>query len=220
MTRRLRARNVFDMNPTGNHLAEVVLAELAIWDIPYDRPARRRRCATRWSCATGISPIASVALTQLQVYASFFFGVIELGGVFCNHVDVFHPKHPTLNAAEAASPFLQAINGNARILFGLAFLATRVVYFPYVVGAMVIPDALAARGGRVSDGALLTTVCGVLFTLLQWHWGALIKQVRKMLAAAGAADGRAPPRRSAAAPSRTTPWRSSRRRLRRRSSLR
>ena len=52
------------------------------------------------------------------------------------------------------------------------------------VGAMVIPDALAARGQRVSDGALLTTcVCGVLFTLLQWHWGALIiKQVRKMLA--------------------------------------
>ena len=60
------------------------------------------------------------------------------------------------------------------------------VYFPYVVGAMVIPDALAARGGRVSDGALLTNcVCGVLFTLLQWHWGALIiKQVRKMLAPA------------------------------------
>ena len=68
----------------------------------------------------------------------------------------------------------------------LAFLGRRVVYFAFVVGAMVIADALAGRGGRVSDGAVLRScVCGVLFTLLQWHWGALIiKQVRKMLAPA------------------------------------
>ena len=178
------AARVFDANPTGRHLAEVVLGELAIWDIPTGLLVASLRDPLMVVHHFGMLFIASVALTQLQVYASFFFGVIELSGVFLTIVDVFHPKHPTLNAAEAASPFLQAINGNARILFGLAFLATRVVYFPYVVGAMVIPDALAARGGRVSDGALLTTcVCGVLFTLLQWHWGALIiKQVRKMLA--------------------------------------
>ena len=83
---------------------------------------------------------------------------------------------------------------------------------------MVIPDALAARSGRISDGALLTTcVCGVLFTLLQWHWGALIiKQVRKMLAPPGRRWTRAAAQRSATARSRTTRWRSSGRRRRRR----
>ena len=66
-----------------------------------------------------------------QYYTTFFLGVIEISSIPLVIVDVFHPKH--FQDQLATSAFYDALNSNARILFAVAFLAVRAVYFPVVI---------------------------------------------------------------------------------------
>jgi TLC domain len=103
---------------------------------------------------------------------------------------VFHPKQKPWNAYLATSKTLQTINEISRILFAVLYVAARVVYFPYVIVAGVLPDCLSSAKDHPELRAPLYTimVLAVLFTLLQLYWGTLvIKQIVKALS--GGSDG-------------------------------
>ena len=101
---------------------------------------------------------------------------------------VFHPKQKPWNAYLATSKTLQAINEICRILFAVLYVAARVVYFPYVVVAGVLPDCLSSARDHPELHTPLYTimVLAVLFTVLQLYWGTLvIKQIVKALSGGG-----------------------------------
>ena len=100
------------------------------------------------------------------------------------HPQVFHPKQKAWHAYLATSKSLQTINEISRVLFALLYVATRVLYFPYVMFTGVLPDCLSAANDHPEFVSPLYTVMllGILFTMLQWYWGKLvIQQIIKAL---------------------------------------
>ena len=84
------------------------------------------------------------------------------------HPQVFHPKQKAWHAYLATSKSLQTINEISRVLFALLYVATRVLYFPYVMFTGVLPDCLSAANDHPEFVSPLYTVMllGILFTML------------------------------------------------------
>ena len=55
----------------------------------------------------------------------FFFGTIEVSGVFLSVVDLFHPKHVSWATYLRTAPTLSAINSFCRLAFLVAYISAR-----------------------------------------------------------------------------------------------
>ena len=122
-------------------------------------------------------------------YLNFYFGVIELSSAFLAIASLFHPKkgkhwHDFMNDLKGPwGDILRSSIKVCRILFCIAFLLLRTIYFPMVISSSVwdfwhgfnLPEE--NRYG-VSKWLLLSTciVC-FLFSFLQMFWGILVAKV-------------------------------------------
>jgi hypothetical protein len=185
---------VFEPHPVGTAMTKIVLGELLLWDIPTGLLVTSLREPLMVAHHVGMALTAAVGLYPLySYYALFFYGVIEVSGIFLSFVDVFHPKHPAWCAYLETAPALRALNDAARLAFVAAYFSVRAALFPYVVATQVLPDAYAVLQLPVAERrgvhpALLCVipVFGVLFSLLQCYWGTLLyAQVAKVLRGGG-----------------------------------
>jgi len=191
------AIRVFESHSVGTAMTKIVLGELLLWDIPTGLLVKSLRDPLMVAHHVGMALTAAVGLYPLySYYALFFYGVIEVSGIFLSFVDVFHPKHPAWCAYLETAPVLRALNAAARLAFVAAYFGVRVALFPFVVATQVLPDAFAVlqlpdAERRGAHPALLCVipVFGVLFSLLQCYWGTLLyAQVVKVLRGGGQAD--------------------------------
>lgn len=195
------AARVLDAYPVGYEMSQVVLAMMLFWDIPTGLLVKVMREPLMLAHHFGMALVALLGFVPLfSYYAFFFFGVIELSGIFLCFVDVFHPKHKEWTALLETAPRLSKFNDACRALFVLLYMVLRAVLFPYVIFSGVVADywsllQLSQADPKVLRGVplpllTLTPALGVLFAFLQVYWGWLIiKQVRKMMAPAK--DGKA-----------------------------
>jgi hypothetical protein len=189
---------VLALSPTGVTLGEIVLGELIFWDIPTGLAVQRLRDPLMLAHHFGMAYVAFASLGASSgppfcgYYAVFFFGFIEISGVFLTVVDIFHPKNKEWAAYEksaAAPKWLQSLNGTMRIGFALAYLSIRAIYFPLVAVGSALPDMIAvaklsetARHGTSVTALNGVAVFAVLFSVLQMYWGWLVlQQVLKIL---------------------------------------
>ena len=85
---------VFEPHPVGTVMTKIVLGELLLWDIPTGLLVKSLREPLMVTHHVGMALTAMVGLYPLfSYYALFFYGVIEVSGIFLSFVDVFHPKH-------------------------------------------------------------------------------------------------------------------------------
>lgn len=185
---------------------------ILLWDIPMGFISPPLRDPVMWGHHVGMFMVASVMSGLFckhgnmigYYYASYYFGVIELSSIFLAYVDIFHPKykhyHKWMNAKHSNEKLvslqnmLNSMNELARLLFALAFLALRGIYFPYVSFAQAIPDLIEAyenppEGVPMWTGYFLAILISS-FAILQAYWGLLIaNQVMKVLSGGGG-DGK------------------------------
>jgi len=138
----------------------------------------------------GMATMAFFNLLGLwQYYAVFFYGVIEISGIFLSFVDIFHPKHKPWCDWLASRPKLSAFNDAMRAIFFLLYMCIRACYFPWVIVGQVCSDFLAMtsmpleeRQGLSIGVLAFCPLVGVAFAGLQLYWARLLtKQVLKML---------------------------------------
>ena len=186
---------VFEPHPVGTVMTKIVLGELLLWDIPSGLLVKSLREPLMVAHHVGMALTAAIGLYPglNSYYALFFYGVIELSGIFLCVVDLFHPKHPAWCAYLESAPALRALNDAARLAFVAAYFSVRAALFPYVVATQVLPDAYALlqlpeaeRRGVHPALICVIPVFGVLFSLLQCYWGTLLyAQVVKVLRGGG-----------------------------------
>lgn len=196
------AERALGVHPVGYEMSQVVLAMMLMWDIPAGLMVKALREPLMLAHHFGMALVALLGFVPLfSHYATFFFGVVELSGIFLCFVDVFHPKHSEWTAWLKTAPMLSKFNDVCRVIFFLLYMVLRAVLFPYVIFSSVVADywsvlQLSKADPKVLRGVplpllTLTPAAGVLFAFLQVYWGwLLIKQVRKMMAPP-AKDGKA-----------------------------
>jgi|TARA_B110000003_G_C16507095_1_gene479687 hypothetical protein len=113
----------------------------------------------------------------------FFFGFCEISSIPLAVVDFFHPKH--FEKLTKSSKLLASINEMSRYSFAALFLMMRAIYFPYVVGFMLLPDIYNllqdSRSGANEQVLYGIALSASSLTLLQLYWATLIlKQVAKI----------------------------------------
>lgn len=183
------ASRVFEPHPVGITMTKIVLGELLLWDIPTGLLVKSLREPLMLAHHVGMALTAAVGLYPLfSYYALFFYGVIEISGIFLSLVDVFHPKHKAWCDYLERAPALGAVNNAARLVFVALYFSVRAALFPYVVATQVVPDTYAVlqlpEAERLPKAPLICVipVLGVLFSLLQCYWGTLLyAQVKKVL---------------------------------------
>jgi hypothetical protein len=174
-------------HPIGDHLAQVLLGLNVMWDIPFGFIAESLRVRSN-AFLMFIHHVAVVLVTWLaigpparfQYYAVFFFGVIEVSSVPMALMDVCHPRNAEWASLGKRSSLLAGVNSACRVIFAISYMATRAIYFPYVIVTGVMPDALQLLAlpssplSKVSLSAIL--VSAALLTALQLHWAWLLVQ--------------------------------------------
>jgi len=180
---------VLTPHPLGEVLSKVVFGELLMWDIPTGLLVQSLREPLMLTHHVAMLMLAFTGLLGFwSYYAIFFFGVIEVSGVFLTFVDVFHPKHKPWCAYLKTAPRLNAFNNAMRAAFFVTYMFVRAILFPFVIFAYVLPDAYAVStldgvvlGGYSMFFVSFVPVLGVLFTILQLFWAQLlIRQVLKL----------------------------------------
>ena len=176
------ASRVFEPRPVGTLMTKMVLGKLLLWDIPTGLLVKTLREPLMVAHHVGMALTAALGLYPLfSYYALFFYGVIEVSGIFLSLVDIFHPKHQAWCDYLDTAPTLSAINNAARIVFVAAYFGVRAALFPYVVATQVLPDAYAVLQLPDAEhrGVHPVLICvipvfGALFSLLQCYWGTLL----------------------------------------------
>ncbi|KAI2492411.1 TLC domain-containing protein [Fragilaria crotonensis] len=186
-----RDGGMMNVNQPGVFMARFSVASMMIWDIPVGVVSDGMGDLIMHVHHVGTFIVSAIALGLFSngtpigsAYVPFFLGIVELSSIPLAIVDVFHPKQKAWHAYLATSKSLQTINEISRVLFALLYVATRVLYFPYVMFTGVLPDCLSAANDHPEFVSPLYTVMllGILFTMLQWYWGKLvIQQIIKAL---------------------------------------
>ena len=115
-------------------------------------------------------------------FGAFFFGVSEVSSVPLAFVDLFK-QFPALRKAYPAA------NEAARMTFGVAFLAIRGLYWPFVSFFFWKSSLAALAADAYEPRAVIYTffAANVVLTLMQWYWASLI--VAAMVKKAKGAEG-------------------------------
>jgi len=197
------------------HLNELVLGMMTFWDLPTGLLTKDMRepvvlvhhfgmlltaaIALGWLSTTSISGQTIPGQSpraMMAFYGPFYFGLIEASSIPLVIVDLFHPKrnewyrYLTTTEPESKRIMLQRLNATCRLLFALAFLGLRTIWFPFVSLLGVLPDAMvlhkAATEREEADelplGLYLLSGFNVLFSFLQLYWGGLIvRQILKVI---------------------------------------
>lgn len=164
------------VSPLGRSLGQMSLGFLVAWDIPcalFLVPGSGMDMKIHHVMMAGVGYVASSSLPSQ--YFTFFLGFGEVSSIISvAGQETLHPKR--FFALTEAYPFIAAYNEVMRALFALFFLATRGLYFTYIIGAQVLPDLaeLAATGtGDITVTRVVQAFC-VAFTALQLYWSWLI----------------------------------------------
>lgn len=191
-------------NDPNNIPLAVGTGAILLWDIPLGFLSKPLRDPIMWGHHVGMFMVAATMTGMFcaggdmigHYYASFYFGIIELSGVFLTYVDVFHPKYKYFKAwldAEHSNKQMMSLksalnsaNELARVLFAVSFLILRGIYFPYVSFFHAIPDLIVAfknppEGVPMWTGYFLMGMISS-FAILQAYWGLFVgQQVKKTL---------------------------------------
>uniref|UniRef100_A0A7S2GT77 TLC domain-containing protein n=1 Tax=Haptolina brevifila TaxID=156173 RepID=A0A7S2GT77_9EUKA len=185
---------VFEPNAFGIGLCHHLLGVLLIWEMPTALFIKSLRDPLMFVHHIGMAAIAyGCAKHAIFGYHSLFFGgIVEVTSVPLAITKLFHPDHRAWAACEARSSSLQKINLASRISFALSFFVVRCLAFPYVLfhvghdlrSLWSLP--LEERHGFTYVHFSCFYIAGILFYLLQLHWGRIvlhqaIKQVRRIL---------------------------------------
>lgn len=181
------------VHPVGEHLAQVMFGLSVIWDIPFSLyiEALRTRAHAPLVIVHRVllALLAYLALLpRFQCHAIIVFAVTEAPSVPFAIVELFHAREWALLAKKhaAVGAFLQA----ARVVFAITYVATRVVYFPYLVATGVAPDVLELLALPEPPASMLRTVLGAAVALTGVHLYGVVRMVRHEARAIPMAHGK------------------------------
>ena len=84
---------VLEPHPVGTMMSQMVLGMMVFWDIPTGLLVQSLREPLMVAHHFGMALTAMLGLSYYSYHALFFYGIIELSGIFLSIVDLFHPKH-------------------------------------------------------------------------------------------------------------------------------
>lgn len=176
---------VYQTSSVARWLAGLVLGELVLWDIPCGFLCPSLQDTTMLIHHFLMAFVAWAGVYKFPCcYYLFFFGFVELSSIPLAIVDIFHPKNG-LNDLLTIYPPLASLNEIAKVSFALLFMLVRALYFPYVVGTMLLPDIVELIPSATSPQALVLgaiAFASSALTLLQLYWAKLVmKNIRKAL---------------------------------------
>ena len=190
-------KRLFEVSPAGERLGSIALGMLLLYEIPvsfltpslHDTLMTIHHIAMILVACLGVGIFSPNGDPVGTYYLSFYFGVIELSSVFLAVASLFHPKkgkhwHDFMNNINGpGGDVLRSSIKVCRILFCIAFLILRTIYFPIVISSSVwdfwngynLPDD--KRYGVSKWIFLSTCVVCFLFSFLQLFWGLLVAKV-------------------------------------------
>jgi len=170
-------------HPVGEHLAQVLLGLNVVWDIPCGFLIRslRERSNARLMLIHHLLVVLLAYLALLprfQYYVVVFFGLMEASSAPLALMDLCHPRNVEWAAYARSHALVGAANNASRVVFGVSFLLTRALYFPFVMLSSVLPDLLTLLGMAAPPASKLglAAILGssLFLTGLQLHWAGLI----------------------------------------------
>ena len=191
-----------DFEP-GLLVTKIAFGMQLFWDLPVSLLVHQLRDGLMLGHHIGFVIISGITMGLFSsgvpvspYYGCFFFGVIELSSIPLVIVDLFHPKnkywYEYMNNSN--NKWLETINEICRILFAVAFLLMRGLYFTRVGMTDVFPNFIEAathwdeeKRKFIPVSALYAvSVLVSLFSALQLYWAIMVaKQVGKALGLAG-----------------------------------
>ena len=176
-----------DHVPVGEHLAQVLLGLNVLWDIPVGFIIESLRVRSNAQTmlvhhlvVVVLTFLAASPPTRFLYYGPFFFGLVEASSAPMSLMDLCHPRNVAWAAWSKSNAFVGKANAALRVVFAVAYMLTRVVLWPYVMGTGVIPDVIELMrmpSPPVSQSVLMTIlVSASSLTMLQLYWAALIVQ--------------------------------------------
>lgn len=182
------AGRVFQVEPDGVYLSQIVLGTMVLWGVPSALMLPSLRSPLAIARRLGLAYLAALgALGLWTTDAVLFFGPAVLPLVPLSVLSLFHPKHQQWATWVRAHPAIIRFRGVLNALFLLLFVPLRLLWLPAVMVAQVIPDALALR--TMPKGELPTTedlhgwpfatvasaaAVGAIFASAQLSWAALL----------------------------------------------